>query len=79
MLAIALFIEKYKRNISNKEKDKQLEHDWLERWRGALRSPSKTSCRIMRAYIDYLYILGTLWMTTSAGTAGQMMTQMMPQ
>ncbi len=57
MLAIALFIEEYKRNMSNEEKDKQLEHDWLKHWCGALRNPSKTSCRIMRAYIDYLYIL----------------------
>jgi hypothetical protein len=55
MLAIALFIEKYKQNISNEEKDK-LEHDWLERWRGALRNPSKTPCHIMRVYIDYLDI-----------------------
>jgi hypothetical protein len=55
MLAIALFIKKYKRNISNKEKDK-LEHNWLKRWCGALGNPSKTPCRIMRAYIDYLGI-----------------------
>ena len=56
MLAIALFIEKYKQNISNKEKDK-LEHDWLEHWRGALGNPSKTPRRVMCAYIDYLDIL----------------------
>jgi hypothetical protein len=56
MLTIALFIEKYKQNISNKEKDK-LEHDWLERWRGALGNPSKNPRRVMRAYINYLDIL----------------------
>jgi hypothetical protein len=56
MLAIALFIKKYKRNISNKKKDK-LEHDWLKRWRGALGNPSKTPRCIMRVYIDFLNIL----------------------
>jgi hypothetical protein len=56
MLAIALFIEKYKRNISNKEKDK-LEHDWLKHWRGVLGNPSKTPRHVMQAYIDYLDIL----------------------
>ncbi len=56
MLTITLFIDKYKLNISNEEKDK-LEHDWLESWRGALRNPSKTPRRIMRVYIDYLDIL----------------------
>jgi hypothetical protein len=56
MLVIALFIEKYKKNTSNKEKDK-LEHDWLEHWCGVLGNPSKTPPRIMRAYIDYLDIL----------------------
>jgi hypothetical protein len=56
MLAIALFIEKYKWNISNKEKDK-LEHDWLERWRGALWNPSKTPRCVMQACINYLDIL----------------------
>jgi hypothetical protein len=55
MLTIALFIKKYKQNISNKEKDK-LEHDWLERWRGALGNPSKTPHRVMWAYINYLDI-----------------------
>ncbi len=55
MLAITLFIEKYKRNISNKEKDK-LEHDWLNHCRGALGNPSKTPRRVMRANIDYLDI-----------------------
>jgi hypothetical protein len=55
MLAITLFIKKYKWNISNKEKDK-LEHDWLERWHGALGNPSKTPRRIMLACINYLDI-----------------------
>jgi hypothetical protein len=60
MLAITLFIKKYKRNISNEEKDK-LEHNWLEHWRGALGNPSKTPRHIMRVYIDYLDIsVGTL-------------------
>jgi hypothetical protein len=56
MLAITLFIEKYKRNISNKEKDK-LEYDWLERWHRVLGNPSKTPRHVMRAYINYLNIL----------------------
>ncbi len=56
MLAIALFIEKYKQNILNKEGDK-VEHDWLEHWHGALGNPSKTLCHVMQAYIDYLDIL----------------------
>jgi hypothetical protein len=53
MLAIALFIKKYKRNISNEEKDK-LEHDWLKCWHKVIRNPSKTPCHVMRAYIEYL-------------------------
>jgi hypothetical protein len=56
MLVIALFIEKYKWNISKEEKDK-LEHKWLEHWCGALGSPSKTPRHVMRAYINYLDIL----------------------
>ena len=55
VLAIALFIEKYKRDIPADVKDK-IEADWIVRWKGSLGNPSRKPRRVMRAYIDLLDI-----------------------
>ena len=53
VLAIALFIEKYKRELSNKAKDK-IESAWVERWSSAVGNPTKKPRRTMKAYMDLL-------------------------
>ena len=53
VLAIALFIEKYKRDLSNDAKDR-IETGWIERWRTAVGNPTKTPRRVMKAYLDLL-------------------------
>ena len=53
MLAIAIFIEKYKKEASPDMKDK-IEEAWLARWKGELGNPSKKPRRVMKAYIDSL-------------------------
>jgi hypothetical protein len=54
-LAIALFIEKYKRDLSNDVKDK-IETDWVARWRSAIGNPTKKPRRVMKTYLDLLDI-----------------------
>ena len=44
MLAIAIFIEKYKKEASTNVKDK-IEEAWLARWKNDLGNPSKKSRR----------------------------------
>ncbi len=56
MLAIALFIEKYKRNMDANSKDK-MESDWLQRWHGALGAGAKPPRCIMKAYVNLLDIM----------------------
>jgi hypothetical protein len=53
MLAMAIFLEKYKRNMPEDMKDK-VESAWLERWKGSLGNPSRKPCRVMKAYLDPL-------------------------
>ena len=53
VLAIALFIEKYKRDLSDDAKDR-IESGWIERWRLAVGNPSKKPRRVMKAYLDLL-------------------------
>ena len=53
MLAIAIFIKKYKKEASAEVKDK-IEEAWLARWKSELGNPSKKPRRVMKAYIDYL-------------------------
>ena len=53
VLAIALFIEKYKRDLSDDAKDR-IESGWIERWRSAVGNPSKKPRRVMKAYLDLL-------------------------
>ncbi len=55
VLAIALFIKKYKRHISNDMKD-WLEAEWLKHWKDSLGNPTKKPCRIMKAYLDLMDI-----------------------
>jgi hypothetical protein len=56
VLAIALFIEKYKQDIPDNMKDK-IESDWLARWKGSIENTSRKPRRVMKAYIDLLDIL----------------------
>jgi hypothetical protein len=53
MLAIAIFIEKYKKNAPNKVKDK-VKAAWLEKWKGVLGNPTRQPSRVMKAYLDLL-------------------------
>ena len=53
VLAIALFIEKYKKDLSADVKDR-IESDWLARWRGSLGNPNRKPRRVMKAYLDLM-------------------------
>ena len=53
VLAIALFIEKYKKELSDDAKDK-IETSWIDRWRSAVGNPTKKPRRVMKAYLDLL-------------------------
>jgi hypothetical protein len=55
MLAMAIFLNKYKRDMSDDMKDK-LELEWLEHWKGALGNPSRKPHHVMKAYLDLLDI-----------------------
>jgi hypothetical protein len=50
---MALFIEKYKRDISSDLKDK-LERDWVSRWKETVGSNKPR--RVMKTYVDHLDI-----------------------
>jgi hypothetical protein len=56
MLAMAIFLDKYKKDISDDMKDK-LESDWVQRWQGKLSNPSWKPRRVMKVYINLLDIL----------------------
>jgi hypothetical protein len=56
MLAMAVFLEKYKREMSDELKDK-LESAWLEHWKRALGNPSWKPCHVMKAYLDFFDML----------------------
>jgi hypothetical protein len=53
MLAMAIFLEKYKRDMPEDMKDK-VELVWLERWKGSLGKPSRRPRQVMKAYLDLL-------------------------
>ncbi len=53
MLAMAIFIEKYKKGASDNAKDK-IEVVWLAKWKGDLVNPTRNPCHVMKAYLDLL-------------------------
>jgi hypothetical protein len=53
MLAMAIFIDKYKREASADTKDK-IETVWLLKWKDKLKNPSRTLCKVMKAYMELL-------------------------
>jgi hypothetical protein len=53
VLAIALFIEKYKKDLSADVKDR-IESDWIARWRGSLGNPNRKPRPVMKAYLDLM-------------------------
>ena len=55
VLAIALFIEKYKRDLLEDVKDK-FESEWVAHWRSAIRNPKRNPRRVMKTYLDLLDI-----------------------
>ena len=55
VLAIALFIKKYKRDLSDDVKDR-IETDWVVRWHSAISNPTKKPRRVMKTYLDLLDI-----------------------
>ncbi len=59
MLAMALFLEKYNRSMSNANRNK-LETAWLQRWKDNLGNPSRLPRKVMRAYLEYMDILAEM-------------------
>ena len=55
VLAIALFLEKYKRELTDEAKDK-IETNWVDRWRSVLGTQQKKPRRVMKTYLDLLDI-----------------------
>jgi hypothetical protein len=53
MLAMAIFLEKYKRETSDNTTNK-VETEWLACWKGDLGNPSRKPWRVMKAYLDLL-------------------------
>jgi hypothetical protein len=53
MLPMAIFLENYKREMSDNMKNK-VETEWLTRWKGDLCKPSRKPWCIMKAYLDFL-------------------------
>ena len=54
VLAMALLLEKYKRDMDDESKDR-LESAWIQRWQGTLGS-DKRPRRVLRTYVDLLDI-----------------------
>ena len=54
VLAMALLLEKYKRNMDDDSKDR-LESAWIKRWQGTLGTDRKPR-RVLRTYVDLLDI-----------------------
>jgi hypothetical protein len=55
VLAMALFIENYKRHILDNMKD-CLKLEWVQQWKNSLGNPTKKPCRVMKAYLNLLDI-----------------------
>ena len=55
VVAIAPFIKKYKRDLSDDVKDR-IETDWVACWRSAIGNPTKKPRRVMKTYLDLLDI-----------------------
>ena len=53
VLAIALLIEKYKKDLPDDTKD-QIESNWLTRWKGTLGNPNRKPRKVMKAYLDLM-------------------------
>ena len=56
VLAIALFIEKYKRDLLDDVKDK-IESEWLARWHTAVGNLKRNPRQVMKTYLDLLDIM----------------------
>jgi len=59
MLAMALFLEKYNRLMSNADCDK-IQVAWLQCWKDNLGNPSRMPRKVMKAYLDYMDILAEM-------------------
>jgi hypothetical protein len=55
MLAIALFLDRYKLDMSETDKS-QLESKWLSWWKDRVGQPARTPRQLMRTYCDTLNI-----------------------
>jgi hypothetical protein len=49
MLAIALFVERHKTQLSESKKSK-IEEAWILRWKDKVGQPTRTPCQVMHAY-----------------------------
>ena len=59
MQAMALFLERYNRSMSNANCNK-IETAWLQRWKDNLGNPSRLPRKVMRAHLDYMDILAEM-------------------
>jgi hypothetical protein len=55
MLAIALFVDRHKNQLSESEKTK-IEDSWIARWKDKIGQPTRTPRQVMRAYCEDLDI-----------------------
>jgi hypothetical protein len=55
MLAIALFMECHKSQLSNSE-NASIEEKWIAHWKDKIGQPTRMPCQVMRAYCKELDI-----------------------
>jgi len=55
MLAIAIFVEKHRNSLSDREK-LAIEDKWISRWKDKIGQPTRTPRQVMRAYCEELDI-----------------------
>ena len=55
VLTIALFLKKYKRDLSDEVKDK-IETNWVEHWHSVIGTQSKKPHWVMKTYLDLMDI-----------------------
>ena len=55
MLALALFIERHKKSLTDVERN-EIESKWLARWKDCLGQPARTPRQVMHTYCDALNI-----------------------
>jgi hypothetical protein len=60
MLAIALFLEKYVKVLTTPSTCNRIKAAWLQHWKDTLGNPRRLPCKVLRAYLNSLYILADM-------------------